>query len=61
MSEVKGTLLAMVLAIGVFSIVFVFINKAINKSSKTVGDRIEETVFSEPDIDKLETSLAYHF
>ena len=51
MSEVKGSLLTIVLAIGVFSIVFAFITKAVTQSSKTVGDRMEEISFVEPDIE----------
>ena len=49
MSEIKGSLLAIVLAIGVFSIVFAFLTKAITQSSRTIGDRVEEISFVEPD------------
>lgn len=51
MSEIKGSLLTIVLAIGVFSIVFGFIMKAVTQSSRTVGDRMEEISFIEPDVE----------
>lgn len=51
MSEIKGTLLGIILAIGVFSIVFVFMQNAISKASAGVSERIQETVYMEPDYD----------
>ena len=43
MSEVKGTLLGIVLAISVFSIVFGIITLAVNNASNTVGTRLQES------------------
>lgn len=50
MSEVKGTLLTIILAIAVFSIVFTIITVAINENALTVSDRMQENVEKEPDI-----------
>lgn len=51
MSEIKGTLLGIILAIGVFSIVFVFMTKAVEKASASVSERVQETVYVEADYD----------
>lgn len=50
MSEVKGTLLGIVLAISVFSIVFGIITLAVKQASNTVKDRISDSAEVEPDV-----------
>lgn len=50
MSEVKGTLLGIVLAISVFSIVFGIITLAVRQSSTTVSGRINDSAEVEPDV-----------
>lgn len=50
MSEVKGTLLGIVLAISVFAIVFGIITLAVKQSSNTVSERITESAGVEPDV-----------
>ena len=43
MSEVKGALLGIILAIAVFGIVYASIKTAMENASDTVANRIEET------------------
>ena len=43
MSEVKGTLLAIVLAVAVFGVVFGLISAAMHDSASTVADRMTES------------------
>ena len=50
MSEVKGTLLGIVLAVSVFAIVFGIITVAVNQSSNTIAGRMQDTAEAEPDI-----------
>ena len=50
MSEVKGTLLGIVLAVSVFAIVFGIITAAIRQASNTVASRINEGATTEADI-----------
>ena len=47
MSEVKGTLLGIILAISVFSIVFGIITVAVKESANTVSDRMTEIAETE--------------
>ena len=49
MSEVKGTLLGIVLALSVFTIVFSMITVAVRQSSNTVSGRMKDTVEVEPE------------
>ena len=60
MSEVKGTLLAIVLAVSVFGVVFGIINLAIKQSAETVSQRMKDSAELEPDFTG-QTSLAYTF
>lgn len=48
MSEVKGTLLGIVLAVSVFAIVFGIITVAVNRSSNTIAGRMQDTAEIEP-------------
>ena len=48
MSEVKGTLLGIVLAVSVFAIVFGIITLAVNRSSNTIAGRMQDTAEIEP-------------
>ena len=50
MSEVKGTLLGIVLAVSVFAIVFGIITLSVNRSSNTIAGRMKDSVEVEPDI-----------
>ena len=50
MSEVKGTLLGIVLAVSVFTIVFGIITLAVKQSSNTVAGRMRDTVEVEPSL-----------
>lgn len=50
MSEIKGTLLAIILVIGVFTLVFPLIMSAIESNTNTVTTRMKETVEREPDV-----------
>ena len=59
MSEVKGALLGIVLAVSVFAIVFGIINAAMNSTSKTVAQRMKDSVEVEPTIDTSST-IAYY-
>ena len=61
MSEVKGTLLTIILAISVFAIVFAVITVAINRNSNSVAERMHDTVQSEPEIIIETSSLTYNF
>jgi len=60
MSEVKGTLLAIVLAITVFSIVFAVISLAIRESSDSIAQRIRDSANKESNLDNT-SSVAYTF
>lgn len=53
MSEIKGTLLSIILAITVFGIVFGAITIAIKENTKKVSDRFTEAVEFESDDDEL--------
>ena len=50
MSEVKGTLLGIVLAISVFTIVFGLITLAVRQSSNTISGRMLETAEVQPEV-----------
>jgi len=50
MSEVKGTLLGIVLAISVFTIVFGIIQIAIRTNSNTIAGRMKDAAEVEPDV-----------
>ena len=50
MSEVKCTLLGIVLAVSVFAIVFGIITLSVNRSSNTIAGRMKDSVEVEPDI-----------
>ena len=58
MSEIKGTLLGIVLAISLFSIVFGIITVAMNTNSHTVADKMRDSVQVEPEI-TTESAVAY--
>ena len=58
MSEVKGTLLGIVLAISAFSLVFGIITAAIRRASNTVSNRIDENAELQPSL-VGEVSKAY--
>ena len=49
MSEVKGTLLAIVLAVAVFGVVFGIISVAMKESAESVADRMSQASQLEPD------------
>ena len=62
MSEVKGTLLGIVLAISVFTIVFGIITLAIKQSSNDVSSRIKESAQVEPDVfGEVSTAYSLHY
>jgi len=62
MSEVKGTLLGIVLAISVFSIVFGIMTVTIKRASNTVADRIDETAEVQPDVfGQVSTAYELHY
>ena len=50
MSEVKGTLLGIILALSIFSIVFTLITFAVNNAAVSVSERIEEVSDSNPTV-----------
>ncbi len=50
MSEVKGTLLGIILALSIFSIVFTLITFAVNNAAVSVSERIEEVSDSDPTV-----------
>lgn len=50
MSEVKGTLLGIVLAISVFTIVFGIITLSVKNASNTVSNRIKDSTEVEPEV-----------
>ena len=56
MSEVKGTLLAIVLAISVFTLVFGIVVSAVKRASNTISGRIDETAELQPDINSQSVS-----
>ena len=60
MSEVKGTLLGIVLAISVFSIVFGIITLAVKDSADTVSSRMSDTASQEQDVWTSQVSTAYN-
>ena len=49
MSVVKGTLLAIVLAVAVFGVVFGIISVAMKTSAESVADRMTQSAEIEPD------------
>lgn len=49
MAEVKGTLLAIVLAVAVFGVVFGIISVAMKESAESVADRMSQASELEPD------------
>lgn len=55
MSEVKGTLLAIVLAVSVFSILFTVITYSMKTSADTVAERMEQQADLRPDNSLLAT------
>ena len=50
MSEIKGTLLGIVLAISVFTIVFGIITLAVRQTSNTVKSRLGDAAEVEPEV-----------
>lgn len=61
MSEVKGTLLGIVLAISMFSIVFAIVQVAMNKSANDVSQRISDASNLEPEIEANELyTVSFH-
>ena len=60
MSEVKGALLAIVLAIAVFGAVLSIVSIAMKQSAQTVADRMDEAADKEPDLTGS-VSIAYTF
>lgn len=58
MSEIKGTLLAVVLAVSVFAVVFGVINLAMKNSADTISQRIKDTSELEPDL-TTSSAVAY--
>jgi len=50
MSEVKGTLLGIVLAISAFSIIFGIVMASLNKNSNSVAQRMTDASEVEPDV-----------
>ena len=59
MSDVKGALFGIVLAVSVFAIVFGIINAAMNSTSKTVAQRMKDSVEVEPTVE-TDASVAYY-
>ena len=60
MSEIKGTLLSIILTITVFGIVFGAITIAIKENTKKVSDRFTEAVEIESDDDELAKKSAIY-
>ena len=60
MSEVKGALLAIVLAIAVFGAVLSIVSIAMKQSAQTVADRMDGAASEEPDLTGS-VSVAYTF
>ena len=60
MSEVKGTLLAIVLAVSVFGVVYGIINLAMKNSADSISQRIKDTAEIEPDLTG-QSAVAYTF
>lgn len=54
MSEVKGTLLTVILAITVFSIVFGLMAYTFQISARTVAGRYNQAVSDEPDVEEFD-------
>ena len=50
MSEIKGTLLGIVLAMSAFAIVFGIISLAMKQTSNTISGRMNESAQAEPDV-----------
>ena len=61
MSEVKGSLLGIVLAVSIFTIVFGIITLAVNKSSNTIAGRMQDSAEVEPTVTPTNNSVAYTF
>lgn len=59
MSEVKGTLLAIVLAVAVFGVVFGIINVAMKQSAESVASRMSEAAEREPDFSNQGSVVVY--
>ena len=48
MSEIKGALLGIILAVSAFTMVFGLITHAMQESAETVSDRMDEAAKSDP-------------
>lgn len=59
MSEVKGTLLAIVLAVAVFGVVFGIISVAMKQSAESVAGRMSEAAEMEPDFSNSGSVVVY--
>lgn len=61
MSEVKGTLLGIVPAISVFSIVFGIITLAVNRSSNSIASRMDDAAEIEPTVTPNTGAVVYNY
>ncbi len=62
MSEVKGTLLGIVLAISAFTIVFGIISLAVKNTSNTISGRMKDAAEVEPDVfGQVSTAYTLHY
>ena len=62
MSEVKGTLLGIVLAISAFTIVFGIITLAVKNTSNTISSRMKDAAEVEPDVfGQVSTAYTLHY
>jgi len=62
MSEVKGTLLGIVLAISAFTIVFGIISLAVKNTSNTISSRMKDASEVEPDVfGQVSTAYTLHY
>lgn len=62
MSEVKGTLLGIVLAISAFTIVFGIITLAVKNTSNTISGRMKDAAEVEPDVfGQVSTAYTLHY
>ena len=59
MSEVKGTLLAIVLAVAVFGVVFGIISLAMKQSAESVDNRMSDAAEIEPDFSNPGSTVVY--